>query len=62
MKVKRLGIEWGAAFEDAEPIEVSYQGAQFQSFISEGHDLVVELPPEAIIVWTAKGFRVTIPT
>jgi len=41
MKVTKFGIELGAAFEEAEPIEISYGFASITAFINEGGDLVI---------------------
>jgi hypothetical protein len=47
MKVQKLGIEWGAAFEEARPIRISHYGREIVVFVNENHDLVVELPAGA---------------
>lgn len=62
MDIKRLGKEWGAAHEEAQPIEVSYGNARFESFVTENYDLRVNLPSSAKIEWTGNGFSVTIPS
>lgn len=45
MRVKRLGIEWGAAYDVAHPILItSASGGQALIYEAEGGDLVVEVP------------------
>lgn len=61
MKVRAMGLEWGAAFEEAEPIQVSYNGAEYMSWITEGHDLVIQVPTHSKVEWTEKGLVITVP-
>ena len=35
MKVQKLGIEWGAAFEEAQPVRITHGDAELIVFVSE---------------------------
>ena len=66
LKIKRLGIDWGAAHEEATPVRISSNdAAEIEVYQNEGGDICIELPPTAIIrCGTRKGvpiFSVTIP-
>jgi len=41
MKVTRLGLEWGAAFEEATPIRITHGEHCIEVFVSERHTLIV---------------------
>lgn len=41
MKIKRLGLEWGAAHEEAHPVSITHGDAQVTVYVSEGGDLVI---------------------
>ena len=41
MKVKKLGIEWGAAFEEAQPVQITQGEAMIVVYVSEKGELVV---------------------
>jgi len=60
MKVKKLGIEWGPAFEEASPIEVSHNDTKFEVYVNSANNLVLELPTDSTIIWQDDGFEVTI--
>lgn len=45
MKIEALGIEWGAAYEEAQPKRISHFGREVEVFVDENHNLVVVLPP-----------------
>lgn len=62
MKIRKLGIEWGAAYMEAKPINISHGTAMFEAFVSEKNNIVIELPTDAIIEWTARGIKITIPS
>lgn len=51
MKVRNLGIEWGPAFEEAQPVRVSHAGIAFTVFVSESGELVIRT--EAGTCWQA---------
>ena len=42
MKVIRLGIGWGAAYNEATPVQITHGDATVIIFVSEGGDLVVQ--------------------
>ena len=42
MKVKKLGLEWGAAFEEATPIQITHNEAEVIVYVTEGGDLCVQ--------------------
>lgn len=42
MKVKKLGLEWGAAFEEATPIQITQGEAEVIVYVTEGGDLCVQ--------------------
>lgn len=47
MKVKRLGIEWGAAHGEAQPTHLYSEDAEVLVFESDTGELVVEVPLSA---------------
>lgn len=49
MKVKKLGLDWGAAYEEAEPIRISHGDVEITVFVSESGDLIVEMPGSAAV-------------
>lgn len=61
MRVKKLGIEWGAAFEEAEAHSVQHYLASFEFYVSEKNELVIELPNDAKIEVVCGKLLVTIP-
>lgn len=61
MKVKKLGIAWGAAYEEAEPIEIQHGFARVEAYSDEGGDLVLLLPKDATLEWIKEGIYVKIP-
>lgn len=38
MKLKKLGIEWGAAFEEAQPLQITSQSGEVVLVIYERED------------------------
>lgn len=45
MKVKKLGIEWGAAYEEAQPHIVTHEDSDgFEFYVNERHEIVLDLP------------------
>lgn len=62
MQVKKLGIEWGAAYEEAQPIEVSNGSAKVLIFVSESGDLVIQTSGETmeVILVHGNGFEITL--
>lgn len=42
MKVKKLGLEWGAAFEEATPVQITHGEAEIIVYVTEGGDLCVQ--------------------
>lgn len=42
MKVRKLGVEWGAAFEKAQPVRITHGDANLIVFVSEKGDLIVQ--------------------
>lgn len=61
MRITKQGIEWGPAFSEASPHKVKQDEAEFEFYLSEGYDLILQLPLSAKVEWTLKGFRVEIP-
>jgi len=45
MKVKKLGIEWGAAFEEAQPIKITSMNGEDSIIVyeREGYGLTIDL-------------------
>ena len=41
MKIKKLGLEWGAAFEDASPIRITHNEAEVIIYITESGNLCI---------------------
>ena len=41
MKIKKLGLAWGAAFEEATPIQITHDGAEVIVYVTERGDLCV---------------------
>lgn len=62
MIVRKMGIEWGGAFEEAQPVAVAHGGATFEFFITEKGELRIMIPASAKIEMTKGQFEVTIPT
>ena len=60
MKIKKLGIEWGSAFEEAQPVELSHYGRKVLVFVDSNHDLVVQVDSGATIHHTCEGFDILI--
>ena len=60
--MRKMGIEWGAAFEEAHPVAVAHGGATFQFFITEKGELRIMIPAGARIEMAKGQFEVTIPT
>lgn len=42
MNIKKLGIEWGAAYQEAQPIAVRTPNARLVMYEAEGGELVIE--------------------
>ena len=42
MKVKKLGLEWGAAFEEATPVQITHGEAEIIVYVTEGGELCVQ--------------------
>ena len=42
MKITKLGLEWGAAYEEATPVQITHGDAIVIILVSEGGDLVVQ--------------------
>jgi hypothetical protein len=57
MKIKRLGIEWGAAHEEAQPVKIKHGAAEFICFISENGEMVVQVPDTAEITHGGRVFE-----
>ena len=49
MKVEHLGIEWGGAYELAQPIKITHHGREILVYVKEGHDLVVQARGEVTV-------------
>lgn len=62
MIVRKMGIEWGAAFEEAQPVMVAQGGATFEFFVTEKGELRIMIPANARIEMAGGQFEVTIPT
>lgn len=43
MKIQKLGIEWGAAHEEAQPVLISHGDARVEIYVTEGNDLMVKI-------------------
>lgn len=46
LRIKKLGIEWGAAFAEAGPVKIEVKGNDtaeaIEVFVKENHELVIE--------------------
>ena len=60
MRVVKLGIEWGAAYEEAQPIAIRHAGVQIIIYTKENGDIEIELPTDTKIAWDDKGLIATI--
>lgn len=40
--IKKLGLEWGAAFEEATPVQITHGEAEILVYVTEGNDLCVQ--------------------
>ena len=41
MKVQRLGLDWGPAYVEAEPVRITHEDIVVEIFVSERGDLVI---------------------
>ena len=41
MKIIKLGLDWGAAYEEATPIRITHGDSVIEVYVSENHQLVV---------------------
>ena len=41
MKIKKLGLEWGAAFEEASPIQIIHGNVKIVVHVTESGDLCI---------------------
>ena len=62
MKVRKLGLDWGPAYQEACPVRLEHAGIEVIAFVTESGALAVRLPTEANISWSKDGFVVLIPT
>lgn len=58
MKIKKLGIEWGAAYQDAQPISISHDGQEIIVFITERGDIQIDMYNDFECVWTASRLSI----
>ena len=42
MKITKLGLDWGAAYEEATPIRITHGDSVIEVYASENHRLVVQ--------------------
>ena len=57
MKVTKLGLEWGAAFEEATPIRITHGEHCIEVFVSENHTLIVQAYHAQARSFTARDGR-----
>ena len=55
MKFKRLGIEWGAAYAEAEATRITHGDAEIEIFVSEKNELIVSMPGAKLAIGSYKG-------
>lgn len=55
MKIVKLGLEWGAAYEEAVPIRISHGAAVLEVYVSERHELVVQAVDAHVTTFTRNG-------
>lgn len=60
MKVKKLGLEWGAAHEEAQPVKVSHGTQEIEIFVSEAGQLVIKIAEDVKVKRTASGLVITL--
>lgn len=49
MNVRKLGMEWGAAHAEAQPVEITHYGRRIVVYVSETHDLIVEAENPCVV-------------
>lgn len=54
MKITKLGIEWGAAYEEATPIRITHGDSVIEVYVSERHQLVVQAFDARVTTFTAR--------
>ena len=60
MKMKRLGIEWGAAHAVAQPVQITNDEVELVIFESERGELVITTSADVLISKTKDGLRVAL--
>ena len=60
MKIKRLGVSWGAMYEEAEPRRVIHGDVEFEFYVNSNGEIVILLPEYAKIDMLDMKFRVTL--
>lgn len=61
MKIRKLGLNWGPAYEEAEPVSIEHGDIKVLAFIPENGGMQIQLPAEAIVEWGPTGLRISIP-
>ena len=55
MKLKLLGLEWGAAYEEAQPVQITHGQAEVVVYVTEKGDLCVHTVRSECIVRSHSG-------
>jgi hypothetical protein len=58
MKIKKLGIEWGAAYQEAQPISISHDEQEIFVFITDRGDIQIDMCNDFECVWTASRLSI----
>ena len=60
MKITKLGLSWGAAYEEAQPIKVSHGTQEIEIFVSEAGQLKIKIADDINIKRTSSAVIITL--
>ena len=60
MILKRLGLSWGAAYEEALPTEVIHEEDSFIFYLDEAGTMIIEVPPGSNITFSEGKFNIEV--
>ena len=55
MKIIKLGLDWGAAYEEATPIRITHGDSVIEVYVSEKHQLVVQAVGARVTTFNHEG-------
>ena len=55
MKITKLGLDWGAAYEEATPIRITHGDSVIEVYVSEKHQLVVQAVSARVTTFNHDG-------